>query len=616
MIRSRAALFLAIATAVAGVAPEARADDVDLFAAKDVLQGFRAVEAWRIDEARAIAERLLERKPDDAMSLALMGEVKMHLGDYAGAVEAFREARRNGAPEAALRSEDAAEAARVATQDYVEHISDSFIIRHPAGKDAVLVPFAIETLEAAMDRIGGLLGWRPTSRVVVDIYPTAATLAAVSSLTKADIENSGTIALCRWNRLMVTTPRAVVFGYSWRDTVAHELAHLIIGGASRNTVPIWLHEGIAKFSETAWRAEPGLGITVEQQERLRDAAKKKELIPFEKMHPSMAKLPTQEATSLAFSEVFTFIEFLVERKGWEGMRRVLKEMSNGLSDAEAIEVVHGASLKKLEKQWRRALPKRTIKSDKTGRPVMGERKIELKDRSDAPDDKLHGLSKRGRRFARAADLLFARGRVIAAQRELEKAFDETKSPLISAKLAMVALANGDLKRAEAAAKSAMEGTADLAGPNVTLAEVFVRANNPEAAKLPLARAIDINPFDPRIHRLTLAIERGEDGDAEKRRHAQLALAYFEGGAPSAPTLGKGGLIEVAGPPFWRVFLRQDGQQLATGMVTPTPPIALRPGSYELVLVPPSGPVVTETIEVLPASGDGTAQRILANATGS
>ncbi|MEQ8272855.1 MAG: tetratricopeptide repeat protein [Deltaproteobacteria bacterium] len=592
------------------------ADDVDLKSAKDVLDGFRLVEAWRIDEAREIAERLLKKKPDDAMTLALVGEVKMHLGDYAGAVHAFREARRNGAPEAALGSEVAAEAARVATQGYVEHISDSFIIRHPPGKDAVLVPFAVETLEAAMDRIGGLLGWRPKSRIIVDVYPTAATLAAVSSLTKEDIENSGTIALCRWNRLMVTTPRAVVFGYSWRDTVAHELAHLIIGGASKNTVPIWLHEGIAKFSETAWRGEPGLGITVDQQVRLREAAKKKELIPFAKMHPSMAKLPTQEATSLAFSEVFTFIEFLVEQKGWAGMRRTLTLMSGGMTDAEAIEEVHGKSLAKMERLWKKALLTRSIKNDKTGRPVKGDKKIVLKDRAETPDDKLHGLSKEGRRFARAADLLFARGRVKAAQRELEKAFDATQSPLISAKLAMVALANGDLDRAEKAARAAMDGTADLAGPNVTLAEVFVRAGNPSEARLPLARAIDINPFDPRIHRLTLAIEGGEGGDPDKVAHAKLALAYYEGGKPSLPTLGQGGLIEVEGAPFSRVFLERDGKQIATSLVTPTPPIALLPGAYELVLVPPTGPVQRQSIEVLPAPNDGTPQEILTTATGS
>ena len=594
----------------------ARANDADLLASKEVVQAFHLIESWRIDEALKIAERRFVEKPEDAMTLALLGEVKMHLGDYAGAVDAYRAARRAGAIEVALGGETPAEAARVATQGYVEHIFDSFIIRHPPGKDALLVPYALETLEASLDRIGGLLGWRPSSRIIVDIYPSAKTLAAVSSLTASDIENSGTIALCRWNRLMITTPRAVVFGYSWRDTLSHELTHLLIGGASKNSVPIWLHEGIAKFAETAWRGEPGLGISVEQQRRLRAAAKQNKLITFEQMHPSMAKLPSQEATSLAFSEVFTFVEYLVEQKGWEGIQRVLREMAGGATDAEAIERVYGVPFKRLTRRWMKTLATRPIRDTKTGHAIKGDRPIVLKERSDAPDDALHGLSKEGRRYARAADLLYARGRVKAAQKELEKAFDVTKSPLISAKLAMVALTNGDLEQAEKAAKAALAGTPDLAGPNVTLAEVLIRAGNPDAARAPIARAVDINPFDPRIHRLTYEVESKDGGNPTQREAAVRAMQLLEGRVPPPVGLGQGGLVEVHGAPFSRVVLVQGDVEHSTGLLTPTPPIPVKPGTYELMLVPPNASPFSQTVEVIDAPPDGTPQRILAGETGT
>jgi tetratricopeptide (TPR) repeat protein len=584
-----------------------------------VVEAFQLVESWRIDEARDRTQALYEAKPDDPYTLALMGIVKMHMSDFQGAVELMREAREKGAPGRLVMDEGLAEAARVATDGYQEAHSAHFVIRYVPGRDEILVPYAIETLEAAYQRIGGLLGWQPEGRVALELYPSAKTLAQVSSLTEADIENSGTIALCRWNRLMATTPRAVVFGYSWRDTLSHELTHLIIGGASKNTVPIWLHEGIAKFAETAWRGEPGLGISVEQQERLRDAAKKGELIPFEKMHPSMAKLPTQEQTSLAFSEVFTFIEFLVERKGWEGMRQVLRLMADGKSDAEAIEAVHGMSLDALEKKWKKALPARAIK--RPGGPVKGERPVELKADASVPDDELHGVSKEARRFARAADLLYARGRLKAAQTELQKAFDLTQSPLISAKLAMVALGNGDMAAAETAAKAAMEGAPALAGPNVTLAEVMVRVGKPEEAKAPLARAIDVNPFDPRIHHLTLAT-LGEGGDPAVRAHAERALALLQGsGKVRPPSLGKGGLVKVLGAPFARVYLRKAGggagsPWVPTGKITPTTAFSAKPGAYELMLLPPRGEATLHTVEVLPTSEDGQPQIIIPGATGS
>ena len=58
------------------------------------------------------------------------------------------------------------------------------------------------------------------------------------ALTEEEIKTSGTIALCKYNRLMITSPRDLVYGYGWADTVAHELIHLLINRRSRNTVPI------------------------------------------------------------------------------------------------------------------------------------------------------------------------------------------------------------------------------------------------------------------------------------------------------------------------------------------------------------------------------------------
>src|SRR5690606_21850179 len=131
-------------------------------------------------------------------------------------------------------------------------------------------------------------------------------LANVSTLTVQEIETSGTIALCKFNRLMVTSPKALARGYSWLDTLAHELIHLVISEKSKNTVPIWLHEGLAKYSESLWRdGVPGLALDPASENLLASAVKKNDLVTFEQMHPSMAKLPSQEKTALAFAEVFT-----------------------------------------------------------------------------------------------------------------------------------------------------------------------------------------------------------------------------------------------------------------------------------------------------------------------
>lgn len=578
-----------------GLSARVQAQPIDLEPETQLaIEALEHVRAWRIDEAEPIVRRLYAEAPENPLTEALVAQVKLHRGDYGGAVEYFEAAKEGGAPPVFLMDAEAAAQAAVATEGYAEHVGEHFIIRYPPGKDGLLVPFAEEALDEALEKIGALLGWRPTGKVVLELYPTAKTLAAVSALTPEDIETSGTIALCRWSRLMATTPRAVVFGYAWRDTLAHELTHLLIGGASKNTVPIWLHEGLAKFAETAWREKPGLGISVKQQDSLREAAKKDELIPFADMHPSMAKLPSQEAASLAFAEVFTFIEYLVEQKGWPGIRQLLRTMAQGKSDAEAIEVVYGATLEAMERRWKATLPKRPIQRLSGLHVVKGERPIVVKDRADTPDDELHGLDDVARRHARAADLLFARSRFIAAQRELERAFARSGSPLVSAKLATLSLANGDLDRAEEAATRSIEAMPELAGPNVTLAEILLRRGKKEAMAAPLSRAIDINPFDPRIHELTIAA--GTDRNAVANAQAALRLRE-QSSAANPDDRGHGARIRVEGLPFSRVYLKRQGSTYPTRMVTPTSTIELRPGEWTLEWVPSTGEPVRRTVRI-------------------
>lgn len=579
-----------------------------------VQDGFVALGSWRIDDARDLATRAFAIAPLEPAVLALMANVKFHLSDYVGANELFARAKTAGAAEYLLRDEIFSKAAEEATRGYEELYGEHFIVRFTPGKDEIIAGWALETAEAARERIGELLGWKPKARVVIEIYPGASTLAQVSSLTRDEIKNSGTIALCKWNRLMITSPRAVLFGYEWRDTLSHELTHLIIGGASKNSVPIWLHEGIAKFAESAWRDRPGLGLSIQAQTFLEEAAKGDRLIPFEKMHPSMAKLKTQEETALAFAEVFTFIEYMVELKGWPAVRTILQTLAEGKDENQAVIAAFGVDLEDLSRRWMSSLSTRKVKREGV---TAAEREKVVKDRGETPDDSLHGLSKKARRYARAADLLYARGRLPAAKEELEKAYAETKSPVISARLARVALEVGDLASAEKAARTALEATPDLAGPNVTLAEILVRQKKLPDAKLMLERAIGMNPFDPRIHHLRYAIfseEKNEPAVAEAQRVIHILSGESRRSGPS--NLGVGGLVEIKAAPFQRVYLKRDGRLLATGLTTPTTAFAVSAGPAELVLLPPKGPPSTRTVTIEAVPPGGKAQRIVPQEEGS
>jgi hypothetical protein len=109
------------------------------------------------------------------------------------------------------------ESTRKETEGAVPFESEHFIVRTPAGKDELLGPIALWALEKAWASLTQAFDYRPRHKIVVDVLHDARGLAQVSTLTVKEIETSGTIALCKFNRLMITSPKALARGYSWLD---------------------------------------------------------------------------------------------------------------------------------------------------------------------------------------------------------------------------------------------------------------------------------------------------------------------------------------------------------------------------------------------------------------
>src|SRR5690606_7928550 len=78
-------------------------------------------------------------------------------------------------------------------------------------------------------------------------------LSAVSGLPLEAAETTGTVAVARWGRVTMVSPRAMQRGFPWADTLAHEITHLLISRATADRAPLWLQEGVAKREEQRWR---------------------------------------------------------------------------------------------------------------------------------------------------------------------------------------------------------------------------------------------------------------------------------------------------------------------------------------------------------------------------
>ena len=284
----------------------------------------RAIGACLARESPACAAPwLVELEKRAAGSFTLryaQGHVDFLAGRFARAERGLQRVAMSPIAPGALRPEAAriaaaAKASAAATQGFVQHTvaGGRFIIWVEPGPDEVLVPLLDHVLSRAAAALFKHLSPLPEAPIAVHVYPKVETLALVSGLTVAQVRTSGTIALCKHNRLMITSPRDLFFGYHWADTIAHELVHYLIMKRGGPDVPVWLHEALARTLESTWRDPSPPSLDDDERAMLALARRKNRFIPLRKMHPTMAALPSQEAAQIAFAEVHHALIWLLAR---------------------------------------------------------------------------------------------------------------------------------------------------------------------------------------------------------------------------------------------------------------------------------------------------------------
>jgi tetratricopeptide (TPR) repeat protein len=601
-----AVLFLPVVSAAAPAPhkPEAH-DDGPVGQSTTVGYGISLLEAWDIEGAAKFAAELQKRQPDDPGTKFLLGRVAFEEGDYTEAVTLLKEALGDGAAEA--EDYQLAVAAADEAKGTVVEETPHFRIRYKPGREAALVPYAEESLEAAYAALTKDLGYEPPEKVRIELYPSPKTLAKVSSLKEEAIRTTGTIALCKYNRLMVTSPRALWRGYEWQDTMAHEFTHLLITKKSRNTVPIWLHEGIAKYEETRWRGPAGLALDAGGEALLARAVKENKLITFERMHPSMALLPSQEDAAVAFAEVFTAVQFMDKKAGMEGIRAIIDHLRDGETEEEAVGSALHMTFAQFEAQWMRAVKSRPVPKAAPALEKLvfkDERVTETKkEREKAYEHGELGTlpTPEARQHAHLGELLRARNRLGPAAEEYERAIaiDGPSHPALARKYALTKIALNQGEAAEKTLRASLAVYPEDETNHLLLGRILLESGRAAEAKGHLLVANQRDPFDENIHGALLAVAHAtaDDGLARREEDVLRILAgdklTWRAAEPGRKTLV--GYLRIESPPGARVLI--DG--VDTGLTTPVADEPVPAGDHVVRLEISNAPPVEKKISIAP-----------------
>jgi hypothetical protein len=314
------------------------------------LRAQELIDGLDLDPAR---KELDQTDLDDAAAAVERGRLALYEEDCDGAVVALSRPEVLEREGAGLLADVARGCSRVtASTVVIKDEPSAVVVRLQDENDRALVPFIIETVVKARSTLTKDLGvdWPKPTRITV--VRDLLSLSAMTGLPYESARTTGTVAVAKWGRVTLLSPRASRHGYSWRDTLAHELTHLAVTRATADRAPLWLQEGTAKREEVRWRAPGPFDDRPSPDAVVLKGIDLKLDLALDKLGPSIAMLPSADAAMIAFAEVTSFVRFYATAAGEDALPKLFAELKNKKKPDEALVAASGLSLSQWDSKWR------------------------------------------------------------------------------------------------------------------------------------------------------------------------------------------------------------------------------------------------------------------------
>jgi hypothetical protein len=453
-------------------------------------------QAVDLGEARRAHESILRLDLDDArkaLESAELDDPRLHRerillavyeGDCDRAVSMLGNERGNHDDPLGGVAEVARGCARVtAATTVVTDEARGIVLRVKDDEDLPLVPFISEVAAQALAAVERDLGVALPRPLRIDIVRDHFTLAAMTGLPEEAAQTTGTVAVAKWGRVTMVTPRVAPHGYPWADTLMHELTHLAVTRASVDRAPLWLQEGVAKREETRWR-NPSRFDDVPTPEAIARAGFDKGLArDLDRLGPSIAMLPTAEQAMIAFAEVHSFVRFFVHEQGDSALGKLLFGLGEAMESDPVdptLSRVSGATLSAWSERWKRSLS--NVSPNLPPDFMLGSHgSVDMRELA---------------RAARLGDLLAERNHHQEALRYLKKTHEILpREPAIRAKLGVSLRALGQ-KEEMAKAIGTLEDVSSPYGDHLALRGAVLREKGDNSAAIEaFYDALLASPFD-------------------------------------------------------------------------------------------------------------------------
>jgi tetratricopeptide (TPR) repeat protein len=302
-------------------------------------EGLALHEALRDRDAVRALEDAARRWPDQALAHDLLARALYRLGENARAIAAWERAlaldpqneHARGALDRARREEE------VEGGLVVDLGAAHFSIKYDGAADMALGRLVAQTLEAAYNDVGALLGRYPRNEVAVVIYPGRTFRATTGA--------HGWVAGLYDGKIRVPAQGlAEAPAHEVRRVLTHEYAHALLRAVGGPRVPAWLQEGFAQVAEG----------------RSRDDARRllrRDAVPaLARLGESFASEADPERARALYAAACDLAHELLGRGGAPLLADLLDRLGRGDALDDAARAIYGVRLDELEAAWRATLP--------------------------------------------------------------------------------------------------------------------------------------------------------------------------------------------------------------------------------------------------------------------
>ena len=219
-----------------------------------------------------------------------------------------------------------------------------FVVRMSTNEAVIYGTRVLALLDRAKARLSEVYGVHIYAPVIVEIFPEGKDFAV---RTFGMPSESGYLGVCFGRVITANSPgRPGSSPANWESMLWHEFTHVITLQMTGNKIPRWLSEGISVYEER--QADPSWGqrLNPRLRETILDGGLKKIA------HLSAAFMTAKNPFDLQFAyyQSSLVVEFLMQRFGRDGMKKILADLNRGVELNKALET-HAASLSQLEKDF-------------------------------------------------------------------------------------------------------------------------------------------------------------------------------------------------------------------------------------------------------------------------